>query len=117
MVVTRRPQSSTQATADETASPATLINGSIGEAVDETYLHTNGAKSGKPTVSSNKEQPMTEVVRAATPSWAYATLALFIAITVVSFPIPFQPEGEATLKHVFYYTAIRTKNKFFRREK
>lgn len=48
---------------------------------------------------------------AETPTWVYALLVLFAVITVVTYPVPFQPHGEPTLKHVFFYgwmTAIST---------
>jgi hypothetical protein len=106
MVVTRRPQSSAQG-GDET--PSTPVSGA--DMVDgSSYAQqTNGgSKGGKPAA---KEQPIGEVVRDATPAWAYAILIAFTVISIVTFPIPFQPPDEPTLKHVFYYgwlTALST---------
>lgn len=46
-----------------------------------------------------------------TPLWVYLLLTLIAIVTVVMFPRPFQPHGQPTLKHVFFYgwlTAIST---------
>lgn len=48
---------------------------------------------------------------AQTPLWAFALLAVFAVISFTTYPVPFQPHGEPTLKHVFFYgwmTAIST---------
>jgi zinc transporter, ZIP family len=46
-----------------------------------------------------------------TPTWVYVLLVAFAIITVVTCPRPFQPHGEPTVHHVFFYgwlTAIST---------
>ena len=46
-----------------------------------------------------------------TPFWVIALLLVFVAVTVVTIPHPFQPHGEPTMNHVFYYgwlTALST---------
>lgn len=46
-----------------------------------------------------------------TPAWAYICLVLMAAVTYVTVPSPFQPHGEPTLNHVFFYgwlTALST---------
>ena len=47
----------------------------------------------------------------ATESWAYVVLVLLAAVTYGTVPTPFQPHGEPTIMHVFYYgwlTALST---------
>lgn len=49
--------------------------------------------------------------RSRTPMWAYVSFALLALVTYISIPTPFQPHGEPTLMHVFFYgwlTAIST---------
>ena len=46
-----------------------------------------------------------------TPTWVYVLLLAFAVVTAVTWPVPFQPHGEPTMKHVFFYgwmTAIST---------
>lgn len=46
-----------------------------------------------------------------TPFWVIALLLVFVAVTIVTIPHPFQPHGEPTMNHVFYYgwlTALST---------
>ena len=58
-------------------------------------------RNGRATEKSIKE----------TPAWVTLTLVVFAVVTVVTFPRPFQPHGEASIQHVFYYgwlTALST---------
>mmetsp|Transcript_20888 Transcript_20888/g.26984 ORF Transcript_20888/g.26984 Transcript_20888/m.26984 type:complete len:328 (+) Transcript_20888:281-1264(+) len=60
-------------------------------------------QNGK-TIERRKEAP-------STPAWAYFSLVLMAAVTYFTIPTPFQPHGEPTLNHVFYYgwlTALST---------
>jgi len=46
-----------------------------------------------------------------TPVWVYVLLLIFAIISFITYPVPFQPHGEPTLRHVFFYgwmTAIST---------
>eukprot|EP00977_Amphora_coffeiformis_P006176 scaffold1332_cov166-Amphora_coffeaeformis.AAC.4 len=46
-----------------------------------------------------------------TPLWVYVLLVVFAIVSFVTYPVPFQPHGEPTLRHVFFYgwmTAIST---------
>lgn len=61
--------------------------------------------------SSSNGRTNRKLVPHTTPSWVYGLFALFIVVTIVAFPRPFQPHGQPSLKHVFYYgwlTAIST---------
>lgn len=71
------------------------------------------ATVGKPTSNGNSNNSSKSEGKASsyTPTWVYALLALFALITIATYPKPFQPHGEPTLKHVFFYgwmTAIST---------
>lgn len=60
--------------------------------------------------SSGSERRKESTV-ATTPAWAYITLVLLAVVTYVTVPTPFQPHGEPTINHVFFYgwlTAIST---------
>jgi hypothetical protein len=52
-----------------------------------------------------------EYKKSPTPTWIYPVLAGFAALSIVTVPHPFQPHGQPTLNHVFYYgwlTALST---------
>jgi hypothetical protein len=59
----------------------------------------------------NGKEAKIESKAATTPTWVLVLLVLFAVITYVTYPVPFQPHGEPTLRHVFFYgwmTAIST---------
>ena len=81
-------------------SAAVGVNGFAHKQQEEMMKMSNGDGSIK-----------TKATPAKTPTWVYALLVLFAAVTVLTYPVPFQPHGEPTLKHVFFYgwmTAIST---------
>lgn len=84
-----------------TASP-TKEGNNIGIIMEQEEMTTMNNGNGKDKPASST---------AVTPPWVYALLLLFAVVTLVTYPVPFQPHGEPNLKHVFFYgwmTAIST---------
>jgi len=61
--------------------------------------------------SAEKTNGSHSVSKEATPLWVMIALAIIAVISIVTIPEPFQPHGEPTNLHVFYYgwlTALST---------
>ena len=82
--------------------------GAASSSTDDAKDQTYGSSGKNNTKAKDKEGYKT---RSETPTWVNALLISFALVTVVTYPVPFQPHGEPTLKHVFFYgwmTAIST---------
>jgi hypothetical protein len=100
MVVTRRQAASAEGIK---AAPAVAPSPEERDAHKSPSLELGVPPNGKEANIESKE--------ATTPTWVLVLLVLFAVITYVTYPVPFQPHGEPTLRHVFFYgwmTAIST---------
>jgi hypothetical protein len=101
----RRRQAKT--TAASSSTPDAITNGR--EPVNTT--HASLSPHNIITAIDGKDKDVLSKTMPKTPLWVYPLLLSFLVVTIVTYPRPFQPHGEPTLKHVFFYgwmTAIST---------